>query len=74
MKCEYSDGTRVKYNGPFQVIKGDEVNVFIKEELLTSDIKTDLDRALYRNSCGEMRQVADRITGIYGKKACIHEK
>lgn len=73
MRCEYSDGTRVKYTGPLQIIKGDEVNVFVKEELLPDDIKIDLGKALYKNSCGEMRAVADKVTKIYGNKACIHQ-
>jgi hypothetical protein len=73
MKCEYSDGTKVKYTGPLQVTKGEEVNVFIKEALLPDDIKSDLDSALYKNSCGEMRTIAEKVTKIYGNKACIHE-
>ena len=73
MKCEYSDGTKVKYTGQFQVTKGEEVNVFIKEALLPNDIKSELDIALYKNSCGEMRTIAEKVTKIYGNKACIHE-
>jgi hypothetical protein len=73
MRCEYSDGTKVKYTGPLQVTKGTEVNVFIKEAFLPDDIKSDLDRALYNNSCGEIRTVAEKVTKIYGNKACIHE-
>lgn len=73
MKCEYNDGTRVKYTGPLQIIRGEEVNVFIKEALLPDDIRVDLDKALYKNSCGAMRLVADKVTTIYGKKACVHE-
>lgn len=73
MRCEYSDGTKVKYTGPLQIIKGEEVNVFIKETLLPEDIRSDLDKALYKNSCGEMRTVAEKVTKIYGNKACIHE-
>ena len=74
MKCEYSDGTRVKYTGPLQIIKGQDVNVFIKEELIPGDIKSDLDAALFKNSCGEMRDVAEKVTKRFGSKACIHEQ
>jgi len=73
MRCEYSDGTRVKYTGPLQITRGQDVNVFIKEAFLPNDIRSDLDNALYRNSCGEMRNVAEKVTKIYGNKACIHE-
>ena len=73
MKCEFSDGTKVKYTGPLQITRGKDVNVFIKEALLPGDIKSDLEMALYKNSCGEMRRVAERVTKIYGNKACIHE-
>lgn len=73
MKCIYGDGTKVNYTGPLQITKGQDVNVFIKEALIPDDIKSDLDRALYRNSCGEMRTIADKVTKKYGNKACIHE-
>lgn len=73
MKCEYSDGLKVKYSGPLQITKGQEVNVFIKEEFIPGDIKSDLEMALYRNSCGEIRKVADTVTSKFGSRACIHE-
>jgi hypothetical protein len=73
MKCEFSDGTRVNYTGPLQITKGQEVNVFIKEAFIPDDIKSDLDKALYRNSCGEMRTIADEVTKKFGNRACIHE-
>lgn len=74
MKCEYRDGLTVKYSGPLQITKGQEVNVFIKEEFIPDGIKSDLDIALHRNSCGEMRKVAERVTSKFGSRACIHEK
>jgi len=73
MKCEYSDGLKVNYSGPLQIMKGQEVNVFIKEELIPDGIKSDLDMALFKNSCGDMRAVAETVTKTYGNKACIHE-
>lgn len=73
MRCEFNDGTKVQYTGPLQITRGEEVNVFIKEELLPEGIKNDLENALYRNSCGELKVVAEKVTEIYGKKACIHE-
>ncbi len=73
MKCEYSDGIRVSYSGPLQITKTGEVNVFIKETSIPDDIRSDLDMALYKNSCGDLRRVADAVTERYGKKACVHE-
>ena len=73
MKCEYSDGLKVKYTGPLQITKGQDVNVFIKEGLLPDGIKNDLERALFKNSCGEIRKVAETVTKTYGNRACIHE-
>jgi len=73
MKCEYNDGIKVNYSGPLQITKGDEVNVFIKEALIPDDIKSDLDKALYKNSCGDLRKAADAVTDRYGNRACIHE-
>jgi len=73
MKCEYGDGIKVNYTGPLQITKGEEINVFIKEAFIPDDIKRDLDNALYRNSCGEMRTVAETVTKKFGNRACIHE-
>ncbi|HXE97780.1 MAG TPA: hypothetical protein VN642_15350 [Dongiaceae bacterium] len=73
MKCEYNDGFKVNYSGPLQITKGQEVNVFIKEELIPGDIKNDLEMALYKNSCSDMRSVAETVTKTYGNRACIHE-
>ncbi len=73
MKCEFSDGLKVKYSGPLQITKGQDVNVFIKEEFIPDNIKTDLEEALFKNSCNAMRTVAERVTKTYGNRACIHE-
>lgn len=73
MKCEYSDGSKVNYSGPLQITKGQEVNVFIKEGLIPDDIKQDLDMALYKNSCTDMRAIAETVKKTYGNRACIHE-
>lgn len=73
MKCEYNDGLKVNYSGPLQIIKGQDVNVFIKESRIPEDIKSDLEMALYKNSCGDMRTIADTVTKTYGNRACIHE-
>jgi hypothetical protein len=73
MKCEFSDGTRVTYSGPLQITKGQDVNVFIKESLIPESIKSDLDMALFKNSCTDMRTIADSVQKKYGNRACIHE-
>lgn len=73
MKCEYNDGLKVNYSGPLQIIKGQDVNVFIRESRIPEDIKYDLEMALYKNSCGDMRTIADTVTKTYGNRACIHE-
>lgn len=73
MKCEYNDGLKVNYSGPLQIIKGQDVNVFIRESRIPEDIKSDLEMALYKNSCGDMRTIADTVTKKYGNRACIHE-
>ena len=73
MRCKYDDGTNINYSGPFQITKGRDVNVFIKEGRIPDDLKSDLDTALYRNSCTMMRAVGEKVTKIYGAKACVHE-
>jgi hypothetical protein len=72
MKCEYSDGLKVNYSGPLQITKGKEVNVFIKEALIPGGIKDDLEMALFKDSCKDMREVAEKVTKTYGSRACIH--
>jgi hypothetical protein len=74
MRCEYDDGLKVRYTGPLQITKGQEVNVFIKEDLIPGNIKSDLDMALFKNSCGDMRDVAETVTKTFGNRACIHER
>lgn len=72
MKCAYNDGLSVAYTGSVQILKGSEVNVFIKESRLTDDMKVDLEMALFRNSCSDMRKIADTLTKTFGNKACVH--
>lgn len=73
MKCEFSDGLKVNYSGPLQILKGQDVNVFIKESRIPESIKYNLDRALYKNSCSDMRTIAEEVTKTFGTRACIHE-
>ena len=73
MKCEFSDGLKVKYAGQLQITKGQDVNVFIKEARIPESIKFDLDKALYKNSCSDMRSIAETVTKTFGNRACIHE-
>ena len=73
MKCTYDDGTKINYSGPFQITRGQDVNVFIRDGLIPGSIKADLDTALYRNSCKDMRNIGEKVTKIYGAKACVHE-
>lgn len=72
MKCEYKDGLTVKYTGPLQVTKGKEINILIKEEAIPEDIQLDLDMALFKDSCVDMRAIADTVQKTYGNRACIH--
>jgi hypothetical protein len=32
MRCVYDDGLKVNYSGPVQIVKGEEVDVLIKQE------------------------------------------
>jgi hypothetical protein len=73
MKCEYDDGLKVDYGTSLRIAKGDEVNVFIKEGFIPGNIKGELTVATVNYSCSEMREVAERVIGRFGKKACIHQ-
>jgi len=73
MKCEYSDGLKVDFDGSLRIQKKDEVNVFMQEGFIPSDIKGELSVATINYNCRELRKVADTVTNKYGKHACIHE-
>jgi hypothetical protein len=73
MKCIYSDGLKVDYDGFLRISKADEINIFMKEGVIPRDIKGDLSVATINYNCRELRKVAESITETYGKKACIHE-
>lgn len=73
MRCEYNDGLKVNYSGSLQIMKGKDVNVFMKEGFIPVNIKRDLELAARNNSCGEMRNIAKVVTDTVGNKACIHE-
>ena len=72
MKCEFKDGLKVNYSGPLQITKGQDVNVFIKEARIPDSIKSDLDMALFKDSCGDLRTIAETVTKSFGNRACIH--
>jgi len=72
MKCEFTDGLKVDYSGPLQITKGQDVNVFIKEASIPDSIKSDLEMALFKNSCSDMRTVAETVTKTFGSRACVH--
>ncbi len=73
MRCEYNDGLKVDYSGSLRIQKGDEINVFLKEDFISSNIKHDLDSAVSRNSCDDFRKIAQAVTDTVGSKVCIHE-
>jgi len=72
MRCEYKDGLKVNYSGPLQITKGQDVNVFIKEARIPDSIKNDLDMALFKDSCDDLRTIAETVTKSFGNRACIH--
>ncbi len=72
MKCSYGNGWTVDYAGPLRINDGKDVNVFIAESRLPDDVRSDLEMALFRNSCSAMKEVADTVTKKYGTRACIH--
>jgi hypothetical protein len=73
MKCEYEDGLKVDYSGALHIVKGSEINVFMKEGLIPANIKGNLDAAARNFSCGDMRKAAQEVTETVGNRACIHE-
>ena len=73
MRCEYKDGLKVDYSGSLRIQKGDDVNVYMRGDLIPSNIRSDLDNAARHNSCEEFRKIAQVVTDTVGTKVCIHE-
>jgi hypothetical protein len=63
MRCEYDDGFKVDYSGSLRITKGDDVNLYVKDSFIPSNVKSGLDAAAGHNSCGELRQAAQKATG-----------
>jgi hypothetical protein len=72
MRCEFDDGLQVEYSGAgaLRVIKGDEVNLFLKDGCVPEDLRSELEGA--NLSCAGLRSVAKKATERFGDKACIH--
>ena len=62
MKCEYGDGFKVDYSGSLRITKGDDVNLYVKENFIPSAAKSGLEAAAMHNSCGELRKAAQEAT------------
>jgi hypothetical protein len=66
MKCAYDDGLKVDYAGSLRITQGKDVNVFLRANELPANIKGELEDAALRNSCREVRHVAQEVTDILG--------
>ena len=62
MRCEYDDGFKVNYSGSLSIKKGDDVDLYVKENFIPSAVKNGLEAAAVHNSCGELRQAAYDVT------------
>jgi len=67
MKCEYDDGFKVNYSGSLSIRKGNDVDLYVKENFIPSTVKSGLEAAAVHNSCSELRQAAYGVTdAIHG--------
>lgn len=73
MRCEYKDGLKVDYAGSLRILKGEDVNVFMKAGFIPANIKGELDKAAENYSCSDMRKIAQTVRETVGDRACIHE-
>jgi hypothetical protein len=64
MRCEYDDGFKVNYSGSLSIKKGDDVDLYVKENFIPSTVKSGLEAAAVHNSCGELRQAAYGVTDV----------
>jgi hypothetical protein len=67
MKCEYGDGFQVDYAGSLRITKGDQLNLVVKGDQISADLRSNLDAAAQHNSCGEMRSAAQAVTDTINK-------
>lgn len=66
MRCEYNDGFKVDFTGSLNITKGDDINLSVKESFIPANVKNDLATAAAHNSCGELRQAAQKATDAIG--------
>jgi len=72
VKCAFSDGLKVEYNGSLLIKNDNDINIFIKEGMIPFKIKGKLDVAVINYKCSEIKEVAIAVTKSVGKRACIH--
>lgn len=73
MKCQFDDGLKVDYEGSLRITKGSDINVFVEQGHMPSDLRSSLDSASQSNNQQDLRRVCDEVIQKYGNKACIHE-
>ena len=68
MRCEYDDGFKVNYSGSLSIKKGDDVDLYVKENFIPSTVKSGLEAAEVHKNCCELRQAAYGVTdAIHGE-------
>jgi len=63
MRCTYKDDFKVDYSGSLHISKGDGVDLVVKEGLIPTDIRSNLDAAVTHNNCHELRAACSALTG-----------
>jgi copper(I)-binding protein len=66
MRCEYNDGLKVSYSGTLRINNGSDVNVYLAQGEIPSELQGELHDAEIRHSCSEMRDVAQKVTDVVG--------
>lgn len=62
MICEYKDNFKVVYAENLHISKGDGFEINIKENLISPNVKHNLDLAVNHNSCAELRTASRILT------------
>ena len=68
MRCTYKDDFKVDYSGSLHISKGDAVDLVVKEGMIPSNIKSNLDSAVNHNSCHELRAASRAFTETIQKE------
>jgi hypothetical protein len=72
MRCEYKDGLKIDYSGSLRMKKGNEIGgYFARKDSIPADIRYELDKSVRKNSCSDIRKIAEIVTHDVCGRICM---